>query len=321
MAGITDTAFRSFMREMGCGVVISELVSAHGIEHKSLRTIELTKFSEIQRPVGIQIFGEDAGVLSKAAQFIEAQGADFVDINLGCPVPKVVKKGAGSALLREPCTLNKILKQVKDSIKIPLTIKIRTGWDDKSVNAHDVVKAAADAGVSWVAIHGRTRAQGYSGRANWEYIKEVKSKASIPIIGNGDITLAKTAVDKLHESNCDGVMIGRGCLKNPWIFKQALELYQTGEEKKFDKDICHALGRLKVWVAERGDERYSTLQTKKFVSWFSSGYPGSQAFRSKLFSFKSAQEIYSYSMEYFSQFNISEQIDTSHENFLMGGHG
>lgn len=326
MAGITDNAFRSFMREMGCGVVVSELVSAHGIEYRSARTIDLMKFSEMQRPVGIQLFGEDSDILSKAAKFVESEGADFVDINLGCPVPKVVKKGAGSALLKEPCTLHKILKEVKEAIKIPLTIKIRTGWDDKSINAHEIVKAAADAGVAWVAIHGRTRAQGYSGQANWDYIGEVKAKAAIPIIGNGDINSAEKAVLRLKESGCDGVMIGRGCLKNPWIFMQAQEILKqkeisTYEPKILEKDICHALGRLKIWVGERSDERYSTLQMKKFVSWFSSGYPNSQPFRKDLFMLKSSAEIFSHSMEYFSKFNTSYQADTSGENFLMGGHG
>lgn len=321
MAGITDSPFRSFMREMGCGIVISELVSAHGIEHRGHRTMDLMHFTDIQRPVGIQIFGEDGDVLSRAAQFVESEGADFVDINLGCPVPKVVKKGAGSALLREPAQLQKILEKIKTSIKVPLTIKIRTGWDEKTMNAHDIVRAAHDAGVTWVAIHGRTRSQGYAGAADWEYIAEVKSRAPIPVLGNGDLTSPQKAVDKLKGSGCDGVMIGRGCLKNPWIFNQALEIWKTGQLTNNQKDICHALGRLKIWVDQRADERYSTLQMKKFVSWFSSGFPNSQAFRRNLFSLKASGEILGCAMEYFSKFDLSQQEDTSGEAFLMGGHG
>ncbi|MDZ4678440.1 MAG: tRNA dihydrouridine synthase DusB [Oligoflexia bacterium] len=321
MAGITDNSFRTFMREMGCGPVITELVSAYGIEYKSHRTIDLMSFSEKQRPIGVQLFGEEGEVLARAAQFVEEQRADFVDINLGCPVPKVVKKGAGAALLREPLVLFKILVQIKSAIKIPLTIKIRTGWDDKTINAHDIVKAAADAGVSWVAIHGRTRAQGYSGLADWDLIGEVKAKASIPIIGNGDINSAATAVRRLRESGCDGVMIGRGCLKNPWIFKQAQELIHNDYPQSTDKDFCKSLGRLKELVDERNDVRYSMLQMKKFAAWFSAGYPGSQNFRKSLFQAPTADEILHIAGNYFSQFDLSAQSDTSHESFLMGGHG
>ncbi len=321
MAGITDSPFRSFMRDMGCGVVISELISAHGILHRGERTLDLMGFTEKQRPIGIQIFGEEGDLLAQAAEYVESRGADFVDINLGCPVAKVVKKGAGSALLKDPAALNKILAQVKKAIKIPLTIKIRTGWDETSLNASEVVAAAADAGVTWVAIHGRSRAQGYSGKSDWDYIKNVKSKASIPIIGNGDINSPENAVARLDESGCDGVMIGRGCLKNPWIFQQALDLWQSQKKEKALKNFSHALGILKLYVDQKNDERYSTLQMKKFVMWFSSGYPGSQNFRKNLFTLKASGEILDLATEYFSAFNLNEQLDTSGESFLMGGHG
>ncbi|MCC6277153.1 MAG: tRNA dihydrouridine synthase DusB [Oligoflexia bacterium] len=321
MAGITDNAFRSFMKEMGAGIVVTELISAYGIEYRSHRTIDLMSFTSQQRPIGVQIFGEDATVLAKAASFVESAGADFVDINLGCPVPKVVKKGAGSAMLKDPCKLGEILSTIKAAIKIPLTIKIRTGWDDSSKNAIDVVKAAADAGVTWVAIHGRTRAQGYSGQADWDFIGEVKSKSPIPIIGNGDISSATVAVRRLKESGCDGVMIGRGCLKNPWIFKQALEIHQSGQAMAMERDFPQTLEKLKAYVDLRLDQRYSALQMKKFTAWFSSGYPNSQAFRKKLFTETTADGVLEVSKDYFSTLSLSQQEDTSHENFLMGGHG
>src|ERR1700677_2068126 len=240
MAGITDNTFRTFMREMGCGIVITELVSAYGIEYRSERTLDLMRFTEGQRPLGVQIFGEDGEILAKAAQYVESTGADFVDINLGCPVPKVVKKGAGSAMLRDPMALQKILTQVKSAIKIPLTIKIRTGWCDKTINTLDIVNAAHDSGVTWVAIHGRTRAQGYSGLADWELIRQVKARAPLPIIGNGDIQSPSKAVQRLTESGCDAVMIGRGCLKNPWIFKQAQEILFS-QKSTADKDFNKSL--------------------------------------------------------------------------------
>lgn len=320
MAAITDSPFRSFMREMGCGIVISELVSAHGILYGSPRTLELMHFTEAQRPVGIQIFGEDTQIMVRAAQKVEEMGADFVDINLGCPVPKVVKKGAGAALLRDPSLLQKILAAIKSGIQIPLTIKIRTGWDDQSINASEVAKAAYDAGVSWVAIHGRTRAQGYSGLADWELIRSVKEKAPLPIIGNGDVLTAEQAVTRLKQTGVDGVMIGRGCLKNPWIFQQALELL-TSHALNESKDFYKSLSRLKYLIDQKKDGRYSTLQMKKFVAWFSSGYPGSQNFRRDLFQSKDASEILEHAKNYFSQFDLAAQMDTSHEAFLMGGHG
>lgn len=334
MAAITDSPFRSFMREMGCGALITELVSAHGINYRSDRTLELMRYTEAQRPIGVQIFGEDGLTLARAAAYVEFQGADFVDINLGCPVPKVVKKGAGAALLREPLVLQKVLSEVKAAIKIPLTIKIRTGWDENTINASEVVQAAHDAGVTWVAIHGRTRAQGYAGLADWDLIRRVKEKSPLPIIGNGDLTSADKAVLRLRESGCDGVMIGRGCLKNPWIFKQSRLLLEgqndvTNSIESSDKspavtinrNFCEALGRLKELVEERGDARYATLTMKKFTAWFSSGYPNSQHFRKNLFLADSAQGILTVAQDYFGKFDYHSQLDTSAEPFLMGGHG
>jgi tRNA-dihydrouridine synthase B len=326
MAAITDCAFRSFMREMGCGPVITELVSAYGIDYRSDRTLSLMKFTEAQRPVGVQLFGEDALVLSRAAQYVEASGADFVDINLGCPVPKVTKKGAGAALLKDPIELEKLLTQIKKSIGIPLTIKIRTGWDEQSINAKEIVLAAYNSGVSWVAIHGRTRAQGYAGLADWDIIRQVKETSPLPIIGNGDVNSAKNAVMRIRESKCDGIMIGRGCLKNPWIFRQALELYNSSqtpsETSSFERrDFCESLSLLKSFIEEKKDSRYAMLTMKKFTAWFSSGYPNSQNFRKSLFQAVSANDILQIAGEYFSTFDYTSQMDTSHEPFLMGGHG
>lgn len=274
MAGITDSPFRSFMREMGCGPVISELVSADGIAHNSGRTIKLMSYQEPERPVAIQLFGETPETVAKAAQYVEKTGVDWVDLNFGCPVPKVVNKGAGSAILKDLSALGKMVGTVKRAIQIPLTIKIRTGWDEKSRNAIDVVRTAADAGASWVAIHGRTRAQGYSGQADWDYIGDVKAKSPIPIIGNGDIHNAATAVDRLKTYGLDGVMIGRGCLKNPWIFQESISLLNGQGELKMEKDFRSAFFRLKSHLDGHCDDRVMMIQLKKFSSWFSAGYPG-----------------------------------------------
>lgn len=235
MAGITDQCFRSFMRELGAGVVITELVSAHGIEYKSLRTLQLMAFQEDQRPIGVQLFGETPEVLALATQVVADSGADFVDLNFGCPVPKVVKKGAGSAILKDLAQVERVFRAVKAASSLPVTVKIRTGWDESSRNAEKVAEIAYNEGLEWVAIHGRTRAAGYSGLADWDFIANVKSKSKIPILGNGDIHTAERAMERLKETGCDGVMIGRGCLKNPWIFNESLELYRKDRNSRAQK--------------------------------------------------------------------------------------
>lgn len=324
MAGITDCAFRSFMREMGCGVVITELVSANGLKYSNEKTKKIMQFNENQHPVGIQIFGEDLESLAEAAKVCEDMGADFVDLNFGCPVPKVVKKGAGSAILKDLVRLRDVLRVTKSAVSIPVTIKVRTGWDESSKNSPEVAQVAYDEGIAWMAIHGRTRAQAYTGLAKWDYIKEVKQKSKIPIIGNGDIVTPGMALDRLNQSGCDAVMIGRGCLKNPWIFRQAMQLYnrqKSSEEGPIHKDFGQLLSRLMYYLEEHCDEKLSQLQLRKFSAWFSSGYPGSAQFRKQVFQTKERSEMINVIEDYFASIDHLIQEDTSHEPFLMGGHG
>jgi tRNA-dihydrouridine synthase B len=325
MAGITDCAFRSVMRELDCGTVITELVSAHGIEYASRKTLQLMEFEPIQRPIGIQLFGETPEILGRAAKVVESRGADFVDLNFGCPVPKVVKKGAGSAILRDLKAVESVFKAVKSSVSIPVTVKIRTGWDHDSRNAVEVARIAYEEGLTWVAIHGRTRAAGYSGLADWDFIADVKSKAKIPIIGNGDILTAETAVRRLKDSGCDGVMIGRGCLKNPWIFRQAQGLLHSGEVPVCDKNFGVLFERLHqaFGAIAQGDqpERFIMLQMKKFASWYSTGYPGASQFRKTIFQQETLESTLKSVFEYFDSIAALVQADTSQEAFLMGGHG
>lgn len=322
MAGITDSCFRSFMREMGCGVVVTELVSAHGIEHKNHRTSQLMAFEDVQRPVGIQLFGETPEVLASAAQVVENAGADFVDLNFGCPVPKVVKKGAGSAILKDLEQVERVFRAVKAATRLPVTVKIRTGWDEAGRNAEKVAEIAYNEGLTWVAIHGRTRAAGYSGLADWDYIASVKAKSKIPIIGNGDIHNAATAVRRLRETGCDGVMIGRGCLKNPWIFSEAMALMhsQTVVDRA-DKDFVGLFRRLHSAFIKTTDQKITLLQIRKFASWFSSGYPGASNFRKAIFQTQSVEETMEMSLSFFEGLRTVMQADTSQESFLMGGHG
>ncbi len=320
MAGITDQPFRSFMREMGAGVVVTELVSATGLRYSSDKTKKLMSFTEDQRPIGVQIFGENLEHMADAAKYIQDQGADFVDINFGCPVPKVVKKGAGSACLRDLNSLRQVVHAVKSAIQIPLTIKVRTGWDENSKNSHEVTRIAKEEGVEWVAIHGRTRAQGYSGLADWDFIKDVKLNSPVPVIGNGDIHSAKKALSRLQESGCDGVMIGRGCLKNPWIFKEAVALY-NGENLVIEKNFTKVLEKLYEHFSGFYEERLVLLQMKKFSMWFSAGYPSSSQFRKNIFRINDKAEVLNNIYEYFGTLSQTQQEDTSEEAFLMGGHG
>jgi len=324
MAGITDCAFRSFMREMGAGVVVTELVSATGLKHASSRTRQLMRFDESQHPVGIQLFGEDIDALSSGAKEVEQMGADFVDINFGCPVPKVVKRGAGSAALKDLLFLRNVLRSVKSAVRIPVTIKVRTGWDQNTRNTQEVAQIAYDEGITWVAIHGRTRAQGYSGESDWSYIAEIKAQSKIPIIGNGDISTAPQAIRRLRESRCDGVMIGRGCLKNPWIFREALALWNGNGETEIsegDKNFTRMFRSLLGHLQKTTEPRIVLLQMKKLASWYSAGLPGAAQFRKLLFTRTSLEEVEKEALAYYSGMGSTLRQDTSHEPFLMGGHG
>jgi len=322
MAGITDHAFRSFMKKLDASVVVTELISAAGIEYKSQRTLDLMSYDESQRPIGIQLFGEDPELIAKAAKVAEEHGADFVDLNFGCPVPKVVKKGAGSAMMKDLVLMQKVLSSCVKAVKIPITIKIRTGWEQNSRNALDVCNLAYDEGITWVAIHGRTRAAGYTGLADWDFITEVKAKTKIPILGNGDILTPQKAVLRLKESGCDGVLIGRGALKNPLIFADALSLYK-GESLRADlkRNYSGIFKDLYDAIRVQSSEHITNIQLKKFASWFSTGYQGSSAFRKAIFQIKNNDDVLSCALEFFVSIGNIEQQDTSGEDFLMGGHG
>lgn len=321
MAGITDHAFRTFMKKLDTSVVVTELVSANGIEYKSERTMKLMSYDESQRPIGVQLFGEEPEVIARAAQVAESEGCDFIDLNFGCPVPKVVKKGAGSAMLKDPMALQKVLSAVKSAIKIPLTIKIRTGWDANSRNAIEVCNIAYNEGISWVAIHGRTRAQGYSGLADWDFISEVKANTKVPILGNGDILTPRQANLRLAQSGCDGIMIGRGCLKNPYIFMDALSMWRGESMKQVQRDYASLFNSLKEEIVAHCDAHITGIQLRKFAAWFSTGYPGAAQFRKNLFQSKSNEEIMALATEFFATLGSLDQEDTSNEEFLMGGHG
>ncbi len=313
MAGITDTVFRLLIREMGAEVVISELLSAEGLVRGGQRTRDMMAFDERERPVGIQIFGSSVETMAEAAKIVEAEGADFVDINFGCPVKKVVCDGGGAAWLKEPEKMGELLSTIKSKLRIPLTIKIRTGWEDSERNAKEIVDVAAQAGVSWVAIHGRTRAQAYTGFADWEYIREIAIHSPIPVIGNGDILTAAQAKKRIADGYAHGVMIGRGALKNPWIFREIAK-------EKGERNFIELISRhFEIAIAKKEGHR-AFLSLKKFMSWYASGLPYCSPFRAQLFNTENVDDLRRITIEFFEKVGTADRVDDG-QPFLMGGHG
>lgn len=301
VAGHTDSLFRQAIKSMGgCGLVVSELVSTEGMTRHQARSEHLTRFQESERPVSIQIFGSDPARMAESASMVEAMGADIIDINVGCPVKKVVRQGGGSNLLRDLPLLEKIFQAVRRAIKTPLTVKIRSGWDQHSINAIEVLKLAEDCGVDGLAIHGRTRCDMFSGKADWKIISLVKEKARIPIMGNGDIVTPLDAEKMFRETGVDGVMMGRGVLSNPWLIRQCW-------------DHLNGTGVRQISLAERADFMTQFLQRvcielplpvalgkmKKIGGYLSKGFPGSTHFRARIHTSNSTAELFEVMLEYF----------------------
>jgi tRNA-dihydrouridine synthase B len=229
MAGMTDTAFRRLVkREGGCGLVVTEMVSSEGLVRGIDRTLEYAEYTEEERPVSIQIFGGDPEKMAAAAQIVEGMGADIVDVNMGCPVPKIAKHNAGCSLMREPAHAASVVRAMARAVRIPVTVKMRAGWDATDINAPDLARRMEDAGAAAVAVHGRTAAQSYSGVSDWDLIARVAAGVGIPVFGSGDCIEPEQLVDRLSSAGVSGVLVGRGALRNPWIFKQASELAAGG---------------------------------------------------------------------------------------------
>lgn len=318
MAGVTDKPFRSFMKNLDCGVITTELISARALLESNPKTRQLMERHKGTGPWGVQIFGHDPETLSQGAKEAEQTGPDFIDLNLGCPVNKIVKKGAGSALLKDLKTLGKILKKLRDSVSLPLSLKVRTGWNNNHRNALEVSYMAFNEGFSWVTIHGRSRAQGYSGAADWSYIKQVASQSKLPVIGNGDLNSAEQAVKALKSSHCRGVMIGRGCLSNPWIFKECL--YQFKGIQFIPESLKELIEKLSLELESFYEDRIFLIQLKKFTAWFSTGLPNSALFRQKLFQLKEKSAIFDLISAFFETMEMSF-FEKKHEPFLKHGHG
>ncbi|MDO5569785.1 MAG: tRNA dihydrouridine synthase DusB, partial [bacterium] len=295
MAGINDQAFRKIIKEMGCALVYTEMISDKGIIYNNKKTVELIKFDEIERPIAIQIFGNDKKTLVESALFIEKEvRPDIIDINMGCPVPKIaVKSQAGSSLLKNPEKIYEIVSAVVKATHTPITVKIRSGWDENSINAPLVAKMCEKAGAVAIAIHGRTRSQGYTGKSDLKIIKEVKESVNIPVIGNGDITDITSAKRMLEETNCDFLMVGRGVLGNPWLIKEINTYLETGEIIPLptsDDRINMCLRHLKYLIESKG-EKLATLEIRKHIAWYIKGLPNAKEVKNAVFQAKNTNNI------------------------------
>lgn len=281
MAGITDLPFRLICRRLGCGMTVSEMVSAKGLLYKNVKTTEMLRIDDGERPTAIQLFGSVPAELAEAARMVEASGADMIDFNMGCPVPKIVNNGEGSALMKNPQLAHDILAAMVKAVKIPVTVKFRAGWDDANRNAVEVARAVEAAGVSAVAVHGRTRQQFYEGKADWSIIADVKQAVKVPVFGNGDIFTVADGLRMLEQTGCDGLMIGRGADGNPWLFT-ALAAALRGEPlpqpPSLKERLAQAAEHLEMLSAYK-NEVVAVKEMRRHISAYLKGMPHAAEFR------------------------------------------
>lgn len=293
MAGVTDLPFRLLCREQGAGLVCMEMVSAKAIYYHNKNTEELMEIHPDEAPVSLQLFGSDPDIISEMAKKIEERPFSILDINMGCPVPKVVNNGEGSALMKNPKLVEEIVTKTVKAVKKPVTVKIRKGFNDETVNAVEIAKIAEGCGAAAVAVHGRTREQYYSGSADYEIIAKVKQALSIPVIGNGDVTDGPSAERLLKETGCDGVMIGRGVRGNPWIFREIGHYLETGEilPKPSGKEVCETILRHAKMELELKGEYTAVREMRRHIAWYTAGYPHSAALRKSVNEIENYQEL------------------------------
>ncbi|MDD3341501.1 MAG: tRNA dihydrouridine synthase DusB [Bacilli bacterium] len=295
MAGVGNSAYRRIIKEMGAGLICTEMVSDKAIHFQNQKTIDLLYMKEEERPISQQIFGSDKETFVTAAKYIyEVMKPDIIDINMGCPVPKVATRAqAGSALLKDPEKVYEIVKAVSEAVPIPVTVKIRSGWDAGHINAVEIATVCEKAGAKAIAVHPRTRAQGYTGKADWSIIKKVKEKVTIPVIGNGDILTPEDAKRMKEETNCDAVMIGRGVLGNPWLIKQTISYLEKGS---YDKNIS-SLDKLEMmrkhflYLLEQKEEKIAVLEMRTHIAWYVKGMTFGKEIKQKIFQIKEKQSL------------------------------
>jgi nifR3 family TIM-barrel protein len=284
----------------------------------------MLKIDPLEKNVGIQLFGEDPDAMARAAQVAETYGPKFLDINMGCPVNKVVSKGGGSALMREVKNLAPLFEKVRSQIKIPLSIKIRTGWDANTLNAAEILKIAKDSGIEWVAIHGRTRTQQYTGVADWNFIENLNQVKQLPLMGNGDLHHPFAVSERLQKTNCDALMIARGALRNPFIFLESLDPHYANQKRSVfsGKDYWEVIQRLYFYITETfPEERTSLVQLRKLIVWFAAGFPHAASFRSQVFSCQVLEDTIKMTEDYFTSLGESQKFINYDEVFMSSGHG
>lgn len=287
MAGVTDLPFRLLLKEQGAGLVCSEMVSAKAIYYNNKNTEPLMMVDEKERPFSLQLFGSDPELMAEMVRKIEDRPFDIIDINMGCPVPKVVNNGEGSALMKQPLLAGKIIEAMAKATEKPVTVKIRKGFDDEHVNAVEMAHIAEESGAAAVAVHGRTREQYYHGKADWDIIRQVKEAVNIPVIGNGDINSSEAAKEIQKQTGCDGIMVARGLQGNPWLIGQIL----YGTPKPSIEEVVEMILRHARMQVEFSGEYLGIRQMRKHVAWYTTGYPGSSKLRGMVNQVESLEEL------------------------------
>ncbi len=293
MAGISDRPSRLIAREYGCGLVYTEMISAKALTYKNQKTYLLMNMKDEVQPISMQIFGSEPDVMAEGARIMQEHGAQIIDINMGCPVPKVVNNGEGSSLMRNPELAEEIVKAMVKAVDVPITVKFRKGWDDALVNAVDYAKRMEAAGVSAIAVHGRTRMQYYSGKADWEIIRQVKEAVQVPVIGNGDLFEPEDGKAMMEKTGCDGIMLGRGALGRPWMYQQMLDYLRTGQyepEPTLEQRKAVILHHARLICEEKG-EYVAMKELRKHIAWYYKGLPNAARMRDMINTVSTMEEL------------------------------